>query len=184
MKKVMLILLLCLPMMGCIEPVQVQELAGRLDTLTKTTDSLQKAADSVTLALAEGEFVDPEVIDKVRKINEEIDRVQPQITSITEAVAKIDLEGEDWEQWLAVVEAANAASAPFNPYAAPIGAGLAVLSAVLGIFLKKKSNEAAVANLKYQAHKIGTEELKLAHPDIALELYKNIGEARSASNAT
>ena len=74
------------------------------------------------------------------------------------------------------------ASKPFNPYADEMNAILGLAVVIGGLFGTKKINatvkDKAVVENKYQAHKAGTELVKLAHPEIAAELYEKIGNAR------
>ena len=123
------------------------------------------------------------------KVQQESARVAPQVQEIASAVSDQELSGDGLRDWIALIQAGNAASVPFNPYAVPVGAGLALLTAVMGAFAKKKNDEAAKFNAKYQSHKQGV-ELTLrdiqTDPDCrnqaaALDkaLYENIGKARA-----
>jgi hypothetical protein len=120
------------------------------------------------------------------KVQRESARVAPQVQEIGSAVTGQKLGGDDLADWIALIGAGNAASAPFNPYAVPVGAGLALLSAVLGVVAKKKTTDAAKSNAKYQSHKQGVElsmkELTLENSEQAIRIdkviYENIGQAR------
>jgi len=121
------------------------------------------------------------------KVNEEIERVQPQVVAITEAVQGQNLSGDDLSDMVAMLQTANAASAPFNPYAVPVGAALTLLSAVLGIFARNKTKEAAIVQRKYTAHKQGVERAiktfkqhdNVTPETVELNLYDSIGLART-----
>lgn len=124
-------------------------------------------------------------------MQEESERVAPQVQEIASAALNQKLTGDELADWIALLQAGNAASVPFNPYAVPVGAGLALLSAVMGAIAKKKNDEANKSNAKYQSHKQGVEktikdmkvtiipeELKSANA-FDKTLYENIGKARA-----
>ena len=120
------------------------------------------------------------------KVQEETVRAMPQVQDIASAISGQKLSGDNLADWIALIQAGNTASAPFNPYAVPFGAGLALLSAVLGMVAKKKSSDASKSNAKYQSHKQGVElsmkELTLENSEQASRIdkiiYENIGQAR------
>jgi len=56
----------------------------------------------------------------------------------------------------------------------------AAVAAVMAFMARAKQKKADTAEKKYQAHKQGTERVKLANPDIAEEIYTTIGEERAA----
>lgn len=124
------------------------------------------------------------------KIQQETVRVIPRVQSVASAVSEQELTGDDMTDWIALIQAGNAASAPFNPYAVPVGAGLALLTAIMGAFAKKKNDEAIKADAKYQSHKQGVEssikDMRISN-DASMKkgadlfdkvLYDNIGLAR------
>jgi len=126
------------------------------------------------------------------KLQEETARVAPHVEKVSTAIADQDLKGDDdFLKFVALLQAGNAASAPFNPYAVPVGAGLALVTAVMGAFAKKKNDEAKKYSAKYNAHKEGVEltmkQMKgSTEPSYMREagtfdqaLYENIGKARA-----
>lgn len=148
---------------GCI-PTKME-----IQTLTNDVDKLMASVDDYQIKYAE-----------------EVDSVQDDIIVVNEAI-KEKADEDVMEQLRAGIEA----SAPFNPYADEMNAILGLGIVIAGLFGKKKmddankaNNEAENANRKYQAHKSGTELIKLAHPDIAAELYEKIGNARKANGVT
>ena len=124
------------------------------------------------------------------KLQEETARVVPHVAEIAKAVESQELTGDQLQDWIALLQAGNAASSPFNPWTVPIGAGLTCLSAVLGLFARKKSVEADSYARKYKAHKQGVErtmkECSLSDKTqvkmIESALYENIGEARKINS--
>lgn len=194
-KIVMMTIVMCvvLACAGCEEgqvtPNAMQVLAVKVETLTTKVDGYQKEVGDFVSLMDEDDLISDETVEKIEKIGEEIDRVQPQITAITKAVAEAEYSGgDDLTTILEAVRAGNAASGPFNPYAVPIEMGLGLVVAVLGMFAKKKSTEATEFKAKYTAHKIGVEKTmkEVSSADapeirnVETKLYDNIGEARKA----
>ncbi len=193
---IVLCCILSLGVMGCDEnkvtPEQAQEFAERIKILTTKMDDYQAATVGALTTLESYGVVDADLIAKYERIDEEIDRVQPQIEDIAAAVKATQLTNDEIANWLAILQAANQASVPFNPYALPISAGLALAGFVYGLIKRKDANdkkvEAEKSALKYQAHKqgvektmkevsaLGSEEIRKVEP----QLYNNIGEARVA----
>jgi len=195
MKRLILGIMLCVALMfgaiGCEEglmPADIQALAAQQEVLQQQVDTVQAAATQMTEDLAAGGIVDSDVVAKVAKLNKEADRVQAQINIIARALQEVTLTGNAAQDFIAQLQAANVASTGFNPYVVPVGAGLSILSLFLGWLAKRKANEAAIAKLKYQAHKQGVEKTMKAvsvSPSanvktIETELYDNIGDARAA----
>lgn len=182
MKKLILGIVLCVVLMlgGCGEmltPGDVQSLASQQTVLQQQLDAIQVAAAGMTDGLAAGGIVDQNTVARLAKINEEADRVQAQINVIAQALSGVLLSGDTTQDLIAQLQAANAASSGFNPYAIPVGAGLSILSLVLGWLARRNAK-------KYKAHKQGvaktmkevsaSSELK----EVEAQLYNNIGEAR------
>jgi len=114
-------------------------------------------------------------VKEVAKDNPKLDKIIGDVEIVRESVANAKTPAE-------AVSKGIEASKPFNPYADEMNAILGLAVVVGGLFAKKKldttvKDKADVEN-KYQAHKVGTELVKLAHPEIAAELYEKIGNAR------
>ncbi len=176
-----------------IDPDQVRSFAADVNDLTIRVDAYQQAATAAINALQERNAIDPNVAKTVLAANADIDKLQATIQSVASA-----LQGAPYSDsgglstMLEGARAANAASAPWNPYAAIIAAALTILSTILGIALKKKSAEASSLGLKYQAHKQG---VKKTMKDVSIStdsevvkvegvLYDNIGRARAVLGVT
>ncbi len=183
--------LLAFSVVGCEEdltPLRLQQLAAHQDVLQQQADTLQATATQLTEQLAAGGIVDPNAVAKVAKINVEADKVLAQIAVIAKALEGVPLTGDDAQDFISQLQAANAASSGFNPYVIPVGSGLTLLSMVLAWFAKRKADEAAANKLKYQAHKQGVERTmkEVSASTNALvkavetNLYDNIGEARAS----
>jgi len=195
MKKLILGIIVCVALMvggvGCEEsltPAQLQALAAQQEVLQLQLDTVQAAAAQITEDLAAAGIVDEEAVGKLAKINEEADKVQAQIAVIAQALAGVPLTGDNAQDFIAQLQAANAASSGFNPYVLPVGTGLTILSIVLGWLAKRKADDAAIAQVKYQAHKQGVEKtmkevsvsVESSVNAVEAQLYNNIGEARAS----
>jgi len=173
---------------GCEEtltPEDTKLLADNTQALVSAVEEYQAIANDLTATLEKHNVIDVNTVAKIDKINEEINRVQPQVMDIVKAIQEVELTGQPEVDWVEIARQANRASAVFNPYAVTIEAGLVVVSLLLGLWGRSKkkeaeqeAKEAETNRLKYQAHKIGTERLKLEKPEIGPDLYEYIGEAR------
>lgn len=190
MKKVMLCVVLLL-FCGCLEdftPEQMQALAEQNDVLQKQVDEMQAVALEVAAEIQAAEIVDEAAVAKLAKINEDIDKAQAQMDIIAKALKGVPLTGDAAQDFIAQLQAANAASGGMNPYAIPIGAGLSILSIGLGWLAKWEAAKAAKSNKKYQAHKQGVEKTMKevsTNPSsevqiVESKLFKNIGDARAS----
>lgn len=185
--EIVLCIVLAMFVAGCEEtPAQIQVLASQQEVLQQQLDTVQAAATQMTEDLATAEIVDASTVAKIAKINEEADRVQVQIDVIARALQGVPLTGDGAQDFIAQLQAANAASIGFNPYVVPVGTGLSILSIALGWLAKRKAAEVTLAQAKYQAHKQGVERtMKEVSVDenvdirsVEGQLYRNIGEAR------
>ena len=166
MKKLILMLMLLVVSTGCLpEAESYQKFGGEVALLTAKLDGLQDGADDLAALLEKGGIVDEEIVAKVDKLNEEIDRAQPDVAKAAEAVRDAPYTGDGVQDLLTAVQAVNAASAPYNPYAIPIAGVLAVVSPILGFFLRKKSIQLAKTNEAISKFE-GTET-----PDVAARLH-------------
>lgn len=175
-KRWMLIVVACciglLPLAGCdetktVDGNQVKAAAAKLDALSQRLDEYQVQAKTDANALSAAGIVDPAAKAKVEKINAEIDKVQMQIKQITQA-----LQSQDYSQdssgiatMIAAAQAANRATAAFNPYSPVIDGVLALLSILLILFAKKKTtalNEVVMGNetFKLMASAEAVEKMK------------------------
>lgn len=168
---------------GCLDqdftPEQFQQFATQVSELSAKVDDYQSAIADVMGTLEAHKLISAETAEEVAKVSSEINRVQPQVADVITAIMATNLGDDDVANWIALLQAANQGSTPWNPYALPITAGLTLASIIYGL-LKRK--EAEKNGLKYQAHKAGTElTMKTAEPELQKEMYANIGEARRAS---
>ena len=204
MKRLMLEIVVCLALMfggvGCedgLTPEQVQALAAHQEMLQQQVETVQAAATQITESLAAGGIMDEDAVAIVAKLNEEADRVQAQMAIVAQALQGVPLAGDTTQDFIALLQAANTASAGFNPYVAPVGVGLTILSIILGWLARRNAAEAAkakeetkVVTVKYQAHKQGVEKTmkevsvsKNAEVQaVEAQLYANIGGARADLN--
>lgn len=188
MKKRILLLVALFALMfgGCdedVSPQAIQQLADQIQQQTDKIDDYQETTSQVIGTLREVGIIDEQTVAKIEKVGREIDRVQPQVAEIVKAIQETQLSGSDIADWIAMAQAANQASAPYNPYALPITAGLTLASLVFGFYersqSKKNAAEAEKNGLKYQAHKQGVVKTMITQPvEVQAEMYANVGEAR------
>lgn len=181
MKAKMLIVMMCLMFgaVGCdeIKPEQVQNLATQVQELNTAMDSYQTATTEMLETMYEHRIIDESAVKKVEKVSEEIDRVQPQVADMVAAIMAANQSGDDAANWIAILQAANQATTPFNPYVLPISLGLTLASLVFGFVEKRNADK---NQLKYQAHKQGAEKTSIElESKEKLLLYSNIGDARN-----
>jgi len=192
-----------IPLAGCdesnkLKPEDMSALVTRIEQASGQIDEAQAIADQIKNLLQTTGAIDANLVAKFEKINEEINRVQPQVQQVAAAIKQADYSPDDDTLMLLLkaAQAGNTASSPFNPYAVPIGLGLSLATIIAGWFAarertKKAQAEAAAAEYaaKYQAHKQGVErtmkEMSASEsPEVRkLEtvLYDNIGAARQVN---
>ena len=172
-----------------IDPAAVRAFAEDVNDLVLRVDAYQQVASAAIEQLQAQNIIDPNVAATVLAANADIDSLQATIRSVAAS-----LQGAPYSDsgglvtLLEAAQSANAASAPWNPYAAVIAAALTILSTVLGIAVKRKSDQAIAVGLKYQAHKQGVEKTMKQTSCSNVEevkkletvLYDNIGQARLA----
>lgn len=171
-----------------VSPDRVKAFAADVNEVNDRVDIYQAVGTAAIERLRDQKQIDPNLAERVLSANADIDRLQSVIASITASLQGAEFSGgEGIISLLEAAQSANAASAPWNPYAAPIGAALTILLTILGAYAKKKSAEASALAAKYKAHKQGVEKtMKLASASNVEEvkkfeavLYDNIGQARA-----
>lgn len=176
-----------------VDPNYIKAFAQDVNDLVIRVDAYQQASTAAIEQLVIQNAIDPNKASKILAANADVDRLQATIQQVTAALQKADY--SDSRGLLTLIQsaqAANAATAPWNPYAAPIAAALTILSTILTILLRRESAKTEALGLKYQAHKQGVEKtMKQAStsaiPDVknfGTVLYDNIGAARSALGVT
>jgi len=176
-----------------IDPNYLNRVAQEVNDLVVRVDAYQSAATVAIDQLVMQNAIDPNKASKILAANVDVDRLQATVQQVVAALQKPDYSGD--QGLLALIEsaqAANTATAPWNPYAPWIAAALTILSTILGIRLRTVTSQVSALGLKYQAHKQGVEKtMKLASlsaiPDVKqfeTVLYDNIGAARSALGVT
>lgn len=81
---------------------------------------------------------------------------------------------------LNAMQAANVASAPFNPYAIPIAGILGTLAAIISAYAASQRKQKVTATKKYTAHKRGVEaSMRESDPRNADMLYEKIETERN-----
>lgn len=130
---------------GCEEGLtgeQIKLFTGQMQQLSAKVDDFQKTSNETIKQLETSGLISKETIDKVEKVNSEIDKVQDQQADIAKAINEVQYGDDGIVNLIKAAQAGNTASAPWNPYAAPIAGILAIAEAVTLAFLRKKSGEA------------------------------------------
>ncbi|OHB57652.1 MAG: hypothetical protein A2Y12_20805 [Planctomycetes bacterium GWF2_42_9] len=179
---------------GCqsvnIRPDDLQALADQTQQLSSQVDQFQQQTTATLETLKQNGSIDSNSLAKVEKLQSGIDAVQNKTAVIADALKNAQYSGSDGlTTVLEGARAANAASAPFNPYAPLIEIGLGLAAAFAAVMAKKNAQKAAEAQAKYDAHKQGVEltmkqvsqstvpEVKA----VETQLYQNIGDARKTN---
>lgn len=185
MKKVVMTMVVLLLIGGCLPLASdIQNVGQQTLLVSEQIDALQDVISTL----------DEETAGRFDKINKEIDRIQPTLVEVATAVKDADyVDGETFGNAISGLQAANAASAPVNPYAVPIGAGLTALGLLAEMLRRKEKQGRLKEAAKRQADKVGRErtlreaaalgeDLKVA--DLNYMMYRNIGDARAHNGVT
>lgn len=193
-----LVIFIGLAVFGCqsistVDPNYVRDVAAEVNDLVVRVDAYQAASTAAIESLVISGALDPNKAAQILTANADVDKLQATVQKITAALQKANYgDGAGLLTLITAAQSANAATAPWNPYAAVIAAALTILSTVLGLQLKKKSGEVTAVAKKYKAHKTGVEKTMKAVSVASDEkvkavegmLFNNIGEARSALGVT
>jgi len=87
--------------------------------------------------------------EQILDIAGEVNQVQSQVADIAQAIGQASYNDNETLNLLHALQAGNAASAPFNPYVLPIGAGLSGVIAVLEALRRKERG-----GRKYAEHEL------------------------------
>lgn len=140
--------IILMPLMsGCknqLKPENVKQIAADINNLTVQLDEYQAASQTLADQMAVTGTFDPDIAAKIAKINAEADKIQTQIKLMSEALKSVELTGDDVQDLITLLQQINAVSAPWNPYAAPAAAGMALLSLILGAIAKAKAKQSSV----------------------------------------
>lgn len=187
-KKGILTIVIILGLGGCFpEAADIQTFTEKVTLLSSKVDAYQLETEGIIDLLEADGLISKELVAKVDKANEEIDRLQPQVVDIAEAIKDADyISGDDIGNVIRGTRAATTASAPWNPYAAPILLGLSLLEGIVLLFVNRNKN---AETKKRDADKAGREktlreiaalpEEKVTAPVVKSLMYNNIGIARA-----
>jgi len=182
---------------GCqmpnVQPDDLRSLANQTEQLSSQIDEFQQQTKATLESLKQNGTIDSNSLAKVEKLQSGIDAVQNKTAVIADALKNAQYSNSDGlTTVLEGARAANAASAPFNPYALLIEIGLGLAAATATALAKRNAQKAAEAQAKYDAHKQGVEltmkqvsqstvpEVKA----VETQLYQNIGSARKANTGS
>lgn len=185
-RNILILTVAMIGIVGCEEqfsPAQIQQWGQAVEALSETVDKYQDTTVGAINDLGEKGLVGREVAETVTKLGTEIDRLQPQILDIAKSIEKADLAGkDDLSQWLEVARAANAGSAPVNPYSGYIELGLGSAAALMAALAVSKNKLAKDTAAKRKAEQLALERtLKSAAvtgTSIEAELFDNVAAFR------
>ena len=148
MKKIFLLCALLLCMAGCSMPAaeDYQDFSGEVQNLTTKIDAYQDEVREITQLLEKDGIINDEIVKGIEKVNEEIDRIQPIVVDIAEAIKTAPYTGDDVRDFFIAAKSGTAASSPINPYAAPMIGILTIAEMITLLILKKKSTRLEKTN--------------------------------------
>lgn len=154
------------------------------DTVNESVEAQQAATQLIVAALDESKLLEGEKVEEISAAVEKIDKYVDIAQRAAAEAAKVYEEKRAEDPTGAIVEAiwtANAISAPVNPYAPMIDAGLVLATAIGAVIAGVKQRQLTATTKKYQAHKSGVESFARSGGDQGGKLYAAIGEKRAAA---
>lgn len=115
----------------------------------KPTSQFRKYVCIVFLSMAGLFFMTGCTGYEIEQFDAELSEVQGKVASVAEAVGKQTYGPDETLNLLKALQVGNTASAPFNPYALPIGVGLTGLITVLEALRRKEKG-----SRKYAEHEL------------------------------
>jgi outer membrane murein-binding lipoprotein Lpp len=183
---------------GCsgfsVQPSQLQNLAAQTEQLSGKIDDLQAQTKTTLQSLQASGTVDANTVAKVDKIQSSIDSVQAKTVQIADAVKNATYTSPSSTATTLIegAQAANAASAPWNPYAPIIDLGLGLAAAAATVIARKNGDTATTAQANLTAHQDGValtmkQVSQSPIPEVKAvetQLYQNISNAKQAAAVT
>lgn len=191
MKRCIVMLLPVLLLVGCNAlqtPSGIQLLTDKVVKLSDKVDAYQEITQTTFDQLESDEIIDAKTVVKVKEANAYLDGVQEKLVELVQAAKNAEYSGGDsLTTGIEMAKPVIQASASWNPYATLMIGILGLIETATLVFAKKKIDENKKANeevdkisLKYQAHKQGEERFRIKNePNLSLELYDDIGNARN-----
>ena len=135
---------------GCGVPnaEKIQALAAQRQSLLQQADEAQAAIKQMADAMQSAGIVDANMTAKIEKLNADVNKWKAIADTIGEAIEQAKLTGDNNQDLITILQSINAASATFNPYAAPVGAGLGLLSLILGWIARREAEKRKEAEEK------------------------------------
>lgn len=190
MKKIIIILILAtLPIFaGCnsFNPEQAKKLADLADKVVLVTEELQESVVPMIENLNAQGIVSDSDTANIKKISDQIDKVQVDVVAVSEGIKTIQSEGIQ-----GIIEGGQAINSAIpNPYQGIINVVLLALSGIAGMIAKKKTTEAQTTKTKLEVVSTamaetvnGIQNVKRVIPDAeVVESVKNeLGKAQSTA---
>ncbi len=124
-------------------------------------EAYQQAVIQTAQGIKDANLIDAATLEKIKTLNFEADAVRAKIKILTTALANVKITGDNKQDLLNLLQQLNAASSPFNPYAAPTAGVLTIISLILGALAKQKASQAAAAEAESTAAQIQAGGLKV-----------------------
>ena len=188
--RILICVMALLVVVGCVpESTDMQAFTEKVTLLSSKVDAYQSEVGGIVDLLEADSIISENIVAKIDKTNEEIDRIQPQITDVAEAIANADyISGDDVGNIFKAAKGTVAATATWNQYAAPILLGLSLVEGIVLLLVKRSKDKEAA---KRQADKEGREqtlrelaampEAEITAPVVKSMMYKAIGDRRAVT---
>ena len=114
----------------------------------KLTIQIRRCVQIVLLSFLGFLFITGCTGSEIRQVDDEVQQVQTNVADVAQAVGDVLYGPDELLNLIKAVQAGNTASAPFNPYAWPIGAGLAGIIAMIEALRRKEKSGRQYAEQK------------------------------------
>lgn len=152
LKNLFVVIILCINLFvfsGCnqpLTPAQIQQAAAEVNSLNDQAIAYQQQAVLIAKGLADANIIDPNMMAKVNRLNADADKVRAKISTLAAALQSVPASGNSNQDIITLLQQLNAASVPFNPYAAPTAGVLAIINLILMAIAKRKASQLAASN--------------------------------------
>lgn len=176
-----LVAMLLVGLTGCekYDPNVMQAYAAQSQQVGEQLSDLQESLAPALESIKSNDLVDPSIVEKIDKANEEINRVKPQLANVAKELQKHQFKSKGLGGMIETAQVVNGATESFNPYAVPISLGLTVLSSLLG-FAARKQRDAKVEAKTALSETVQAIEAFKVESDVGnKELLTNLSKAQS-----
>lgn len=182
MKKTYLIIML-LPLAGCnFQSEQVRQFANLADKVVAVTEQLTDTVVPMVESLNEQGVVSDSDKENITKLAGEVTKVNAHVAEISTALKEV--QQDDLQGLVEAGRAVNKATSPYNPYSGVVEIALLALSGILGIFAKKKTDEANLSAKALAQTVVGVQKAKDSLTDTGVRESINIQLAKAQDQDT